>query len=77
MPTWISGAFLYPISSMSAQALKAFAPQGANLAKQVAPVVGKAITSGDDNSAANATDQNRAYNGPSDDAPRVRVEKSP
>jgi membrane protein required for colicin V production len=77
MPAWISGAWLYPVSSISAAALRAFAPHGADLAKQVAPVVGKAITSGDDNSAVNGSDQNRGYNDPQDNAPRLRVEKTP
>ena len=86
MPTWISGALLYPVSSVSASALKAFAPRGANLAKQVYPVVGKAITSdGQDNEAAG--DQNRDYNDPQTNAPGpqapssrpagLRVEKTP
>ena len=50
---------LYPVSVYSAQALKAFAPQGADLAKQVAPVVGNAIIRGADDQ-----NQNRkTYNG--------------
>ncbi|HEY2706489.1 MAG TPA: CvpA family protein [Caulobacteraceae bacterium] len=77
MPTWISGALLYPVSTLSAQTLKAFAPRGANLAKEVAPVVGKAISSGDDNAAATSPAQNRDYNEPPSNAPRLRVEKSP
>ena len=56
MPTWISGAFLYPVSAVSARALKAFAPQGAHLAHEVGPAVGKAIGGGD---------ENRSYNGAS------------
>jgi membrane protein required for colicin V production len=86
MPPWISGALLYPVSSLSASALKAFAPRGADLAKQVYPVVGKAITSdGQDNEAAG--DQNRDYNDPQTNAPGpqapssrpagLRVEKTP
>jgi membrane protein required for colicin V production len=58
MPTWISGAWLYPVSSASGQALKAFAPQGARLAHEVEPVVGKAIAGGGE-------DENRSYNGAS------------
>jgi membrane protein required for colicin V production len=58
MPGWISGAWLYPVSSVSGQALKAFAPQGAHLAHQVEPVVGKAIAGGGE-------DENRSYNGAS------------
>jgi membrane protein required for colicin V production len=77
MPTWISHAFLYPISTMSADALKAFAPQGAKLAGQVAPAVGKAITSGaDDNSTQAPADQNRDYTAPSSNAGPPRVERS-
>lgn len=79
MPPWISGALLYPVSALSASALKAFAPRGADLAKQVYPVVGKAITSGgQDNEAGAAGDQNRDYNGPQTNAPgHLRVEKTP
>jgi membrane protein required for colicin V production len=83
MPTWISGALLYPVSSISASALKAFAPRGADLARQVYPVVGKAITSGgQDNEAGAADQQNRDYNepqtnAPGSNAPRLRVEKTP
>jgi membrane protein required for colicin V production len=59
MPTWISGAFLYPVASVSGHALKLFAPQGVHLAHQVEPVVGKAISSdGQD-------DQIHSYNGAS------------
>jgi len=57
MPPWIKDAMLYPVSAYSAQALKAFAPHGVNLAKQVAPVVGNAI------SGANDQDENQDYNG--------------
>jgi membrane protein required for colicin V production len=75
MPAWISGAFLYPVSTASAAALRAFAPQGAALAKQAFPVVGHAIQASD--AATNAPDQNRGYNAASDDAPGLRVEKTP
>jgi membrane protein required for colicin V production len=57
MPPWILHAMLYPVSAYSAEALKAFAPHGADLAKQVAPVVGKAISGAGDQ------DQNQDYNG--------------
>jgi len=54
MPKWISGAMLYPLSDMSAKTLRAFAPQGAKLARQVGPVVGHAISEdGDTNKAGN------------------------
>jgi membrane protein required for colicin V production len=56
MPLWIKGAWLYPVSSASAQTLKAFAPRGVDLAKRVAPVVGSAISGSADQ------DQNQAYN---------------
>jgi membrane protein required for colicin V production len=59
MPTWISRAWLYPVSSVSGHALKVFAPQGAHLAHQVEPVVGKAIAGGGE------ADENRSYNGAS------------
>jgi hypothetical protein len=59
MPTWISGALLYPVSAVSGRALKTFAPQGARLAHEVEPVVGKAITGGP------GQDDNRSYNGAS------------
>lgn len=72
MPSWISGAVLYPVSDVSAQTLKTFAPQGAKLARQVAPAVGHAITDGDQAGAA----QNRDYNGASGNSLEVRVEKS-
>ncbi|HZZ89819.1 MAG TPA: CvpA family protein [Caulobacteraceae bacterium] len=70
IPPWISGAALYPVSTVSAQTLKAFAPKGADLARRVYPAVGKAITSGDD-------DPDRDHTQPSTDAPRLRVEKTP
>jgi|HubBroStandDraft_1064217.scaffolds.fasta_scaffold169553_2 membrane protein required for colicin V production len=83
MPPWISGALLYPVSSVSASALKTFAPRGADLAKQVYPVVGKAIASGgQDNASGGGDDQNRGYNdpqtnAPGPNAPGLRVEKTP
>lgn len=43
MPLWIKGAMLYPLSATSAETLKAFAPQGARLARRVEPIVGQAI----------------------------------
>jgi membrane protein required for colicin V production len=56
MPAWISGAYLYPASSVCGRALKAFAPEGAHFAHSVGPVVGNAITTTDG-------DENRSYNG--------------
>jgi membrane protein required for colicin V production len=72
MPKWISGAALFPVSSASAQTLKAFAPHGVRLARQVAPVVGRAITDKGDTDDA----ENRDYNQASEKSLRVRVEKS-
>ena len=81
MPTWISGAFLYPVSTLSADPLKAFAPQGAKLAGVVAPVLGKAITSGaaEDNSTQAPGDQRSRLHCPIQQrgpAPGPRVETS-
>jgi membrane protein required for colicin V production len=70
MPTWISGAFLYPVTAGAADVLKAFAPQGEKLVGQVVPVVGHAVSNGaDDNSTQAPPSQNRDYNAPSN-APR-------
>ena len=71
IPTWISGALLYPVSSVSADALKAFAPHGVSLAKQVAPVVGHAITGAGDED--ENRDNNAAPAGPGD----ARAETTP
>ncbi|HEY3799933.1 MAG TPA: CvpA family protein [Caulobacteraceae bacterium] len=59
MPKWITGAFLYPLTSASADALKAFAPKGVALARQLAPAVGHAIA-GDENRDTNAADASAA-----------------
>jgi membrane protein required for colicin V production len=56
MPKWISGAALYPVSDAGARVLKAFAPQGAALARKVAPAVGHAVTGPDKTNSANAGD---------------------
>jgi membrane protein required for colicin V production len=70
MPTWISGAMLYPVSAVSARALKAFAPRGEDLAKHALPVVTNAISrSGGD-------DQNQDYNG-APASPDPRPETTP
>jgi len=69
MPTWISSARLYPVSNLSAGALKRLAPTGEALAARVAPAVGHALTEGADS----------AQNSVADDAPvqslKVDVEK--
>jgi membrane protein required for colicin V production len=43
MPSWITGAKLYPVADASASLLRAFAPQGWKLAGEVAPGVASAI----------------------------------
>lgn len=43
MPHWISGAFLYPLTSVSAKVLKAFAPSGKAVAGKVAPAIEDAV----------------------------------
>jgi membrane protein required for colicin V production len=78
MPGWISGSYLYPVSQLSAQALKSFAPKGAALARRVGPAVGRAITdTGDDDAGPDADtgDQNRDYNGAHKRALTVRREQ--
>jgi membrane protein required for colicin V production len=72
MPAWISGAKLYPLSTLSARALKSFAPPGFKFARQMAPVIGHAVTEGDETNSA----ENRDYNAPSPQSLDVRVEKS-
>ena len=80
MPAWIRGAALYPLSDACAHVLKGFAPQGAKLARQVAPTIGRAVTEEDDTN----SPQNRPQNRSNDDspsrrgptAPGVRVEKT-
>ena len=71
MPAWISGAWLFPVSAVSGQALKAFAPHGVDLAKQVAPVVGNAITASGDE------DENRDNNGAPTNAADQEAQPSP
>jgi membrane protein required for colicin V production len=64
MPGWISGSYLYPMTQLSAAALKAFAPEGAALARQVGPSVSREISDSDSDGASPDTDDgNRAYNG--------------
>ena len=70
MPAWISDAVLWPALEVSGVALKTFAPSGARLARQVAPVVGRAIT---DKGEAGAP-ENRAYNRTLEDSPPAPVE---
>lgn len=42
-PSWVKGAYLYPVSAMAADGLKVFAPKGAAFASHVAPAVETAI----------------------------------
>ncbi|HEX8232685.1 MAG TPA: CvpA family protein [Caulobacteraceae bacterium] len=46
VPRWITGAVLYPLSSFSARALAALAPQGSAMAGKVAPVLENAVKEG-------------------------------
>ncbi len=66
MPTWISGAVLYPLSSASARVLKTFAPQGMALARRVAPVVNHAVAEPDDTNAASDSDNEGTRHSPDD-----------
>jgi membrane protein required for colicin V production len=74
MPHWISGAMLYPLSDVSAQTLKKFAPQGATLARQVGPTIGHAVEEDDTTNSA----ENRGYNDKDAEPkpPALRVETS-
>lgn len=73
MPDWISGAFLYPVSAASAHALKGFAPQGEQIARRIAPAMGKALAG----FAGESEAQTRDYDVHPRDALTVRVEKAP
>lgn len=76
IPAWISGAMLYPVSAVSARALKAFAPQGARLARQVAPVVSHAITSDNEDNAATGQDRQNRETDRQEVTHGMRVERS-
>jgi membrane protein required for colicin V production len=69
MPTWISGAILYPVSDASAGALKRLAPKGEALAAHIAPAVGHALTDSAD------SDQNVGASDASGQSLRVEVER--
>jgi membrane protein required for colicin V production len=76
MPEWISGAMLYPLSAVSARALKSFAPQGAKLAHDMAPVVGHAVAGGEaDNGSPGVDHQNRAKDPGGNQTHHLRVER--
>lgn len=47
MPTWISGAFFYPLTNVCAKVLKAFAPEGKAMAGKIGPAVEKAVRTDD------------------------------
>jgi membrane protein required for colicin V production len=69
MPTWISGAKLYPVSDVSADALKRLAPKGEALAAHLAPAVSHALTDSTDSG------QNAGASDASDQSLKVEVEK--
>jgi len=69
MPTWISGAKLYPVSDVSADALKQLAPKGEALAAHLAPAVNHALTDSMDSG------QNAGASDASDQSLKVEVEK--
>jgi membrane protein required for colicin V production len=74
MPHWISGAFLYPLTSVSAQILKEFVPEGRAMAGRVSPVIEKAVT-GSSESKGDKTPQEGA-NGTQQPAPARQLENS-
>lgn len=45
-PAWVTDASLYPLTEVSARALKALAPKGSALAESVAPALEKAVKDG-------------------------------
>ena len=75
VPKWMTGAAFYPVTSASANALKAFAPKGLDMADKLAPSLGDAVREG------SATDRGDS-GGPQGYDPRERsrlddlVEKS-
>jgi hypothetical protein len=71
MPSWISGAMLYPVSDVSADALKRLAPKGEALAAHIAPAVGHALTDSADSG------QNAGASDASGQSLKVEVEKRP
>ena len=46
VPTWISGATFYPMTTAAGQMLAAFAPKGLDMAKGFKPTVEKAVNDG-------------------------------
>lgn len=47
MPRWISGAHLYPVAQASGDALRAFAPKGMQMVREVAPALRSAVAADD------------------------------
>ncbi len=43
MPAWVTGARLYPLTTLSADALRSLEPKGAEVAGKVAPVLKRAV----------------------------------
>lgn len=66
-PEWVRGAYLYPVSAMAADGLKAFAPKGAALARRVATV----------ETAISRADPPGAGDGPSAGSLKVEVGRPP
>jgi len=59
MPMWITAARLYPLAAAAGGALRAFAPEGMKVARDVAPALADAVT-GDDGPASGASRHRRA-----------------
>jgi membrane protein required for colicin V production len=53
-PGWIVGAKLYPLSGKCADAIRAIAPKGSEIAHRLTPEIEKAVKSGDGDSAASS-----------------------
>src|SRR5207248_1508761 len=47
MPGWITTARLYPLAAASGDTLRAFAPQGMKVAREVAPGLGQVVQGGE------------------------------
>lgn len=47
LPTWITGARLYPLSAKCADAVRAIAPRGSQIARRLAPGIENAIKTGE------------------------------
>jgi membrane protein required for colicin V production len=71
-PKWVTEALLYPLTEASGRILKAFAPDGAALARTVAPKVEKAVR----DSATPALPREKGYEAEQRDAVDDLVEKT-